>query len=133
VTHKVSKYCEVFVHHCRSLYTSRAAVYVHRVSQALYIAGHRITQALYCGPPSPQAIYIRPAYMHCVLCIVRVYHMILDISCVCVYDGLVDELGSRQALTCLRVQPSSANSFPQGCGKTLMICDISYCNIIINI
>ena len=87
MTHKSPQFCEVFVHHRRRPYTSRAAVYVHRVSQAIYFAGHRITQALYCGLGGTQAIYIRPAHMHRVLCIVRVYIMILDISCVCVYNG----------------------------------------------
>ena len=120
MTHKVSKYCEVFVHRRRSLCTSGAAVYVHRVSQAIYIAGHRITQALYCGLGGTQAIYIRPAYLHRVLCIVRVYIMILDILCVCVYYGHVDELSSRQAPA-----PTSLShllpkqSFPQRLWKNL--------------
>ena len=87
MTHKSPQYCEVFVHHRRRPYTSRAAVYVHRVSQAICIAAHCGTQALYCGLRDTQALYIRLAHMHRVLCIVRVYHNILAMRVYAWYYG----------------------------------------------
>ena len=123
MTHKVSKYCEVFVHHRRRPYTSRAAVYVHRVSQAICIAAHCDTQALYCGLRDTQALYIRLAHMHRVLCIVRVYHNILAMRVYAWYYGHRNE----QRFPSQPYDwpaPLPFLRFPQCCGKTPVDYDI---------
>ena len=121
------------MHHRRSLYASRAAVYVHR-TRRLYAsqatasrrpyASYSATRRQYTSDPPICIVY----YASCV-CIIR---YLTYPACACMMALLMSWAHDR-CIMYLRVQPSSANSFPQGCGKTLMICDISYCNIIINI
>ena len=116
--HKVPQYCEVFVHRLRRPYTSGpqymciGAGNVHR--RPPHHAGliHRAQR--HAGNIHQTRLFASCFMYMCV------YHMMLDILCVCVYYGHVDELSSRQAPA-----PTSLShllpkqSFPQRLWKNL--------------